>query len=52
MLCDYARKMGWELFRIYSDDDYTGSDRNRPEFGRLLTDAQAKQFDIILCKTV
>ena len=51
MLCDYASKMCWELFGIYIDDDYTGSDRNRPEFKRLIDDAQAKKFDIILCKT-
>ena len=51
MLCDYARKMCWDLYGIYSDDDYTGSDRGRPEFKRLLADAQAKRFDIILCKT-
>ena len=51
MLHDYADRMGWELYGIYSDDDYAGSDRNRPEFKRLLADAQAKKFDIILCKT-
>ena len=51
MLCDYADRMGWEIYGIYTDDDYTGSDRNRPEFKRLLADAQAKKFDIILCKT-
>ena len=51
MLRDYADRMGWELYGIYSDDDYAGSDRNRPEFKRLLADAQAKKFNIILCKT-
>lgn len=51
MLCDYAERQGWEIYGIYSDDDYTGADRNRPEFKRLLADAQAKKFDIILCKT-
>ena len=51
MLCDYASRMGWVVYGIYSDDDYTGSDRNRPAFKRLLADAQAKKFDIILCKT-
>ena len=51
MLCDYADRMGWEIYGIYSDDDYAGSDRNRPEFKRLLADAEAKRFDIILCKT-
>ncbi len=51
MLRDYAERMGWELYGIYSDDDYAGSDRNRPEFKRLLADAEARKFDIILCKT-
>lgn len=51
MLLQYALHQGWEVFHIYSDDDYTGSDRNRPEFQRLLADAKAHKFDIILCKT-
>lgn len=51
MLLQYAMEQGWEVFRIYSDDDYTGSDRNRPEFQRLLADAQARRFSIVLCKT-
>lgn len=51
MLMQYATEQGWELYNIYSDDDYTGSDRRRPEFNRLLKDAEAHKFDIILCKT-
>ena len=51
MLLQYAMEQGWEVFNIYSDDDYTGSDRNRPEFKRLLQDAQERKFNIILCKT-
>ena len=51
MLLQYASQQGWEVFHIYSDDDYTGSDRNRPEFQRLLADAEARKFDIVLCKT-
>lgn len=51
LLLEYAARNGWEVFNIYSDDDYTGSDRNRPEFKRLLADAEAHRFDIILCKT-
>lgn len=51
MLCDYAERQEWEIYGIYSDDDYAGADRNRPEFKRLLTDAQERKFDIILCKT-
>ena len=51
MLIRYAMDQGWEIYDIYSDDDYTGSDRKRPEFNRLLKDAEAHCFDIVLCKT-
>lgn len=51
MLIQYAMDQGWEVYDIYSDDDYTGSDRRRPQFNRLLEDAKAKKFDIVLCKT-
>lgn len=51
MLLQYAMEQGWELYNIYSDDDYTGADRRRPEFNRLLKDAEHHKFDIILCKT-
>ncbi len=51
MLMQYAVEQGWEIFRIYSDDDYAGADRRRPEFNRLLQDAEARKFDIVLCKT-
>ena len=51
MLLQYAINQGWEVFSIYSDDDYTGADRKRPEFNRLLRDAEEGNFDIVLCKT-
>ncbi len=51
MLLGYANEQGWELYDIYSDDDYTGSDRRRPEFNRLIDDARNRRFDIVLCKT-
>ena len=51
MLVQYAIEQGWEIYGIYSDDDYAGADRNRPAFRRLLEDAEKRLFDIILCKT-
>ena len=51
MLLQYAMEQGWEVYNIYSDDDYPGSDRRRPEFNRLLADAEARRFNIVLCKT-
>ncbi len=51
MLIQYALEQGWEIYRIYSDDDYAGADRNRPEFKKLLSDAEHGNIDIVLCKT-
>lgn len=51
MLTEYAEKQGWDIYKIYSDDDYTGSDRNRPAFNRMIEDAKAGKFNIVLCKT-
>jgi site-specific DNA recombinase len=51
MLLKHIEDNNWEYVDTYSDDDYTGSDRNRPEWNRLLEDAEKKKFDVILCKT-
>ena len=51
LLIKHSLEQGWDIFDIYSDDDYKGSDRNRPEFNRLLRDAESRKFQIVLCKT-
>lgn len=51
MLIKYASEQGWIIHAIYSDDDYAGTDRSRPEFNKLLQDANNRQFDIVLCKS-
>lgn len=51
MLLQYSMEQGWDVYDIYSDDDYAGADRRRPQFNKLLEDAKAHKFDIILCKT-
>ena len=53
MLKEYAKDKGWEIYRIYCDEDYSGADQNvpRPEFSKLLKDAESKNFNIVLCKT-
>lgn len=51
MLVQYAFSQNWEVYAIYSDDNFSGSDRKRPQFNKMLVDAKAKKFDIILCKT-
>lgn len=51
MLQDIAEERGWEIYEIFSDDDYTGTDRNRPSFNKMISLAKEKKFDIILCKS-
>ncbi len=51
MLLSYAETNHWKLYKIYSDDDYTGADRSRPAFNELMRDAEARKFQIVLCKS-
>ena len=50
MLRDYCHERGWDIYDIYVDDGYSGIDRSRPEFNRLLRDCEAGHIDIVLCK--
>ena len=50
MLCDYCRERNWDIFDIYCDDGYSGTDRSRPEFNRLLDDCENGCIDVVLCK--
>ncbi len=50
LLMRYAIDKGWSIYKIYSDDDYSGLDKDRPEFKQMIKDAEDKKFNIILCK--
>ncbi len=50
LLTEYCLKMKWEIYDIYCDDDYSGLDNSRPDFNRLINDAQKGKFDIVICK--
>lgn len=50
LLMKYAIDKGWNIYKIYSDDDYSGLDKDRPEFNKMLTEAEDGRFNIILCK--
>jgi len=51
LLVKYAVEKGWDIYKIYSDEDYSGIDRGRPEFNTMISDARDQKFDIVLCKT-
>ncbi|RKD32455.1 recombinase family protein [Thermohalobacter berrensis] len=50
LLTRYAIEKGWSIYKIYSDDDYSGLDINRPSFNRMIQDAKEGKFNIVLCK--
>ncbi len=51
LLIEYALERGWDIYSIYSDEDYSGADALRPDFNRMLDAAKGGKFQIILCKT-
>ena len=51
LLIDYALKNDLNIYSIYSDDDYSGANTDRPEFMRLIEDAKNKCFTTVICKT-
>lgn len=51
MLVSYAREKGYEVYCVYADEDYSGADRDRPAFNRMIEDARRRRFEIILAKT-
>lgn len=46
----YAAERNWTVTDIYCDDDWSGLDRDRPDFNRLLKDCEAGRIDLVLCK--
>lgn len=52
LLIDYTIKNNWYIYDVYSDDDYSGASRNRPEWLRLINDCEKGVIDIVLCKSL
>lgn len=51
LLLRWAAEHGYRIWRVYSDEDYSGADRTRPSFNAMLSDAQQGCFEVILAKT-
>lgn len=51
LLTNYALEQGFEIVEWYYDDDYSGLYSNRPGFEKLIRDAQAKKFDVVIAKS-
>ena len=51
MLRDYAEQQGWEIVGVYNDEDYSGSDRDRPNFNIMIGECEKGNVDVVLVKT-
>ena len=47
---DYCTTNNIDIYRIYSDDGYSGKDMNRPSFKQLLNDLYLDKFNTIIVK--
>lgn len=51
MLREYAKKHGFIVYKVYSDDNCSGLCRERKGFCEMIEDAKKGYFDVVLCKT-
>lgn len=52
VLSSYAIENKIEIYKIYYDDGYSGSNMNRPGITSLLQDAETKKFNTLLIKDI
>src|SRR6202008_1400856 len=48
-LTDYCQRRGWEIYGSYVDNGVSGKKDSRPALNRLMKDAHARRFDVVIC---
>ncbi len=48
VLVDYVNEKGWTLRECYIDDGYSGTNFDRPDFKRMIQDAESGKIDCII----
>lgn len=51
MLKEYAKEQGWQVVGVYEDEDFSGSDRDRPNFNLMIKECEVGNVDVVLVKT-
>lgn len=51
LLMDYATEHNMLIYKVYIDDDYSGTDKDRPGWNRMLSDAKNGEFNVLICKS-
>ena len=50
ILSDYCKANGFQIFDFYCDDGFTGTNFDRPEFKRMMSDAESGKINTIVVK--
>lgn len=50
MLENYVNDKGWNIFKVYVDDDVTGTTFNRPSFKEMMSDIDSGKIDCVITK--
>ena len=50
ILTDYCEKQGYEIYRVYTDDGYSGLNFNRPDFQEMLEDIERGLINMVITK--
>ncbi|WP_407670265.1 recombinase family protein [Paramagnetospirillum marisnigri] len=48
----YAERLGWSVVQVYADPEISGRSAFRPEYQRMLADAERHRFDVVVCEGV
>lgn len=51
LLREYCRERGWSIYDEYCDENYSGTDFERPDFRRMLRDCERGCVNVVLCKS-
>ncbi|MEN8263082.1 MAG: recombinase family protein [Nitrospirota bacterium] len=47
-LRDFVNRSGWNVYKEFIDEGFTGSDTKRPAFSEMRHEASKRMFDILL----
>ena len=47
-LVEYCQRRGWEIYGCYTDEGVSGKKDSRPQLNRLMADAHARRFDVVV----
>lgn len=51
MLKEYALEQNWQVVGVYEDEDFSGADRDRPNFNIMIKECEFGNIDVVLVKT-